>query len=217
MSDQPRKSESLEDGRQAADAGGRQGGWTMLSSGRRFWPFDPRPEDVDIGDIAHALSHVCRYGGHTRRFYSVAEHSINVAMALPPELRLAGLLHDAAEAYLGDIPRPIKRGKALRRWREAEERLERVIAERFWLNWPMPAGVKAVDDRIILDEWAALMPATALDIGVSGKPLGIRIPSANAAGDPEYQRARFLSLFEELTRSAERHDSGELPRKVERR
>jgi hypothetical protein len=89
-----------------------RGDWLQTYTGRAWWPMDPSPEDVCIEDIAHGLAYQCRYNGHCREFYSVAEHSTRVAAQLyklGPAEALAGLLHDAAEAYLGDIVRPVKR------------------------------------------------------------------------------------------------------------
>jgi hypothetical protein len=76
----------------------RRGDWMQTFTGRRFWPLDPRGEDVLIEDIAHALSLLTRYGGHCTRFYSVAEHSVLLARAATPENALWLLLHDASEA-----------------------------------------------------------------------------------------------------------------------
>ncbi|AMV24559.1 hypothetical protein VT84_09200 [Gemmata sp. SH-PL17] len=87
----------------------RRGDWVQTFTGRKFWPLDPRPEDVDVRDIAHALSLLCRFTGHSRTFYSVAQHSVLASQIVPPESALAALLHDAAEAYMGDIARPWKR------------------------------------------------------------------------------------------------------------
>jgi hypothetical protein len=86
----------------------RVGDWIQTYSGRQFWPLDPRVEDVHLEDIAHALSNVCRYTGHVREFYSVAEHSVHVSWSCEPEDALWGLLHDASEAYLADMARPVK-------------------------------------------------------------------------------------------------------------
>jgi hypothetical protein len=91
--------------------------WIQTVSGRQFWPLAPKAEDVDIGDIAHALAMKCRYSGHTQKFYSVAEHSVHISLALlrdgwNPTTALWGLLHDAAEAvhmrldragYVGEV------------------------------------------------------------------------------------------------------------------
>ena len=87
----------------------RKGDWIQTFTGRAFYVLDPRPEDVDIEDIAHALSMQCRFAGHCREFYSVAQHSVTASWLVPPEDALWGLLHDAAEAYVVDLPRPIKR------------------------------------------------------------------------------------------------------------
>ena len=82
--------------------------WIQTYKGGQFWPLDPRPQDVDIEDIAHALSMQCRFAGHVKHFYSVAQHSVLVARHVPQEYRVYALLHDAAEAYLFDCPKPIR-------------------------------------------------------------------------------------------------------------
>ena len=81
----------------------RIGDWMQTYTGERFWPLDPRIEDIHIRDISMALGKLCRYGGHTIFFYSVAEHSVLVSEYVPEEYALWGLLHDASEAYLSDI------------------------------------------------------------------------------------------------------------------
>jgi hypothetical protein len=99
----------------------RKGDWQQTFTGRQFWPLDPRIEDIDIEDIAHALSLQCRFAGHCRTFYSVAEHSVRVSLLIEAwNVRegysgawrytscLAALLHDASEAYCIDVPRPLK-------------------------------------------------------------------------------------------------------------
>lgn len=122
----------------------------QLASGRAFWPLDPRPEEIHIEDIAAALSKLCRYGGHCHTFYSVAEHCVLASRAAPDGLRLATLLHDASEAYLSDVIRPIK--SSLTNYHEIEARLEQVIAQRFGLAWPHPVEVKRIDNAILADE-----------------------------------------------------------------
>lgn len=91
---------------------GKHKGWMETFTGKKVNPLELRIEDIDIVDIAHALSQMCRYGGHCHKFYSVAEHSVRVAVKIGEEglysLRLAALLHDAEEAYLGDVIRPLK-------------------------------------------------------------------------------------------------------------
>jgi hypothetical protein len=82
--------------------------WIQTHSGKAFDLFSPRPEQVDVTDIAHSLGMQCRYNGHCNRFYSVAEHSVIMAHMVPGELEIHALLHDAAEAYVSDIVRPLK-------------------------------------------------------------------------------------------------------------
>ena len=82
--------------------------WIQTYTGRKFHPLDPAMTDFDLRDIAHSLSLLCRFNGHCLRFYSVAEHSVRVSRILPDDLKLWGLLHDAGEAYLTDLPRPVK-------------------------------------------------------------------------------------------------------------
>src|SRR4051794_15527189 len=88
--------------------GCRRGGWITTFSRRQFWPLDPHSDEIHIEDIAHSLSQQCRFGGHSRSFYSVAQHSCLVSALCKANDALWGLLHDASEAYLGDIPRPLK-------------------------------------------------------------------------------------------------------------
>src|ERR1044071_8576361 len=97
--------------------------------GQKFWPLAPRPEDILIEDIAHALSNVCRWGGQCSSFYSVAQHSVFVSDLLSPDAALCGLLHDSGEAFLLDIPKPVKR--QLSGYEEAEHKLMGIIAAKF--------------------------------------------------------------------------------------
>ncbi len=127
-----------------------RGDWIQTAHGRQFWPIDPRPDEVFIDDIAHALSMLCRFGGHCLHFYSVAEHSVLLSRAAPPEHKLWALLHDAGEAYLVDVPRPLK--PFLAGYREAEDKIMLAICERFGLPAEMPAPLKDLDKRILFDE-----------------------------------------------------------------
>ena len=122
-------------------------------TGRKFYALDPHPEDVDIRDIAHALSNNCRWGGHAHTFYSVAQHSLFVAYFVPT---LEALLHDASEAYIMDMPRPIKR--QMPEYSAIEDRLMRCIAERFGFAYPVDKLVKAADDFALYHEKRMLFP-----------------------------------------------------------
>lgn len=133
----------------------RNGDWIQTYTGNKFYPLDPRPEEIYIFDIAHALSMLCRYGGHCQEFYSVAEHSILVSENCSPENALWGLLHDASEAYLVDVPRPIK--ALLPGYKEIESQVTWTIAQKFGLSWPMPDEVKRIDDAMLVTEKDPLM------------------------------------------------------------
>lgn len=125
---------------------------------------DPDPETIFVEDIAHGLAHVCRFGGHVATFYSVAEHSLNVAAQLDrmfgdPYLTMQGLFHDATEAFMGDIVRPLKHSPVMDGYREAESNLERAIALRFGLAVPAAVEVKAADNEILIWEMAMIRDA----------------------------------------------------------
>ncbi len=176
------------------DRPSRKGDWMQTFTGRQFWPLDPRPEEIDIIDIAHSLSMMCRYGGHTSRFYSVAEHSVLVSIKAKPMNALWGLLHDASEAYAVDIPRPLKR--YLSGYAAIENSIMRAVCERFGLDPTPPAEIKEIDDRIIEDERRALMGVPAGNWG-HRNPLGVAI-----VGLPPSQAERlFIEQFEALTQA----------------
>jgi len=154
---------------------GRRGDFIGTFTGRRFWPLDPRAEEVDPRDIAHALSLKCRWTGHCSRLYTVAEHSLRVAAIVRAGLAVApewgpladlppgadpvpyALLHDAAEAYLADVARPVKR--FLFEWSEIEARVDAAILDAFKLTPPSPevaAVVAWADDVALVLEAQAL-------------------------------------------------------------
>ncbi len=130
----------------------RPTGALQTSSGAFFNVFEPRIEDVSLFDIARALSNLTRFGGHVPRFYSVAQHSVLVSRLVPAELAREGLLHDAAEAYVLDMPRPIKHHPSFKLYREIEDSVERVIATKFGLQYPFPAEVKKADNKALAIE-----------------------------------------------------------------
>lgn len=122
---------------------------------------DPKPEMFDIEDIAHALSNICRFSGHCRSFYSVAEHSIYVSRN--SDNRLAGLLHDASEAYLIDVPRPVK--PYINNYKDIESKIMAAVAEKFGFVWP-DEQVHHVDKQQLGAEAAVLMPGKGKDYGI---------------------------------------------------
>jgi hypothetical protein len=106
---------------------GHDSGFIRTFSGIHFYPLVPRIEDICIVDIAHSLSGIARFNAHSIRTISVAEHSIRVASLLPWRLRRAGRLHDAPEAYMGDMVRPVKYLEQLEAFRDAEDVLQNMI------------------------------------------------------------------------------------------
>lgn len=137
----------------------RKGDWIQTFTGVEFYPLDPRPEDIKLADIAHALSMQCRYSGHVQQFYSVAEHSVRVAELCPSQDQMWGLMHDAAEAYLVDLPRPIKRHSGIGDlYRAAESALMEVICRRFGLPILQPTSVEEADKAMLWVESQALLP-----------------------------------------------------------
>lgn len=129
----------------------RRGGFIITFTGLTCFPLDPRVEEIALEDIATALANECRYGGHCWPAYSVGQHAVLVAMHLPPLFRRQGLMHDATEAYLKDIPRPIK--KYLRDYAGAEARMARCIGRRFSLELEtLPPEVHEADVRALATE-----------------------------------------------------------------
>lgn len=127
----------------------RIGDWFVTFEGMKFYRLDPRPEDICIEDIAHALSHVCRFGGHSRKFYSVAQHSVLVS-DLCHVATFQGLMHDATEAYCGDMVRPLK--YSLPHYRVIEQRIWEAICERFQIPKTMHPEVKRADNTVLMTE-----------------------------------------------------------------
>ena len=113
--------------------------WIQTYTGKKFFPLKPNPADICIEDIAHSLSMQCRFAGHSKQFYSVAQHCnamVNCWFPHPEQRELAkyALLHDASEAYLTDIPRPLKHLPEFQFYRKAKKRLTKMIYIKFGLN-----------------------------------------------------------------------------------
>lgn len=166
-------------------------------------PLDASPSEIDPGDIARSLANICRFGGHSRAFYSVAQHSTIVCDLLEQrgataDELMAALLHDAAEAYLGDLPHPLKHRSELgAMFREAEGRLESVIAQRFGLPdassriKPLDRSLLAVERRTFSTEswhWPELDEAEPLDLEIE-------------AWDPVRAAREFTERLERLERA----------------
>jgi hypothetical protein len=147
--------------------------WLQTYTGKMFWPLNPRVEDICIEDIAHALSLICRYNGHSKYFFSVAQHSVIVSRHVSKENALWGLLHDVAEAYIGDLPSPIK--NCLPEYVKLEERILKTIAKKFDLHHDMPEEVKRADAAVLAAEMKVLMGKPPREWYLPEKPLDIKI------------------------------------------
>lgn len=142
--------------------------------------FNITPESIDIVDIAHALSNQCRFGGHTQAFYSVAQHCLSVVKRVPKEQWLAALMHDAAEAYLVDLPTPIKRH--MEQYEVVENGLLQAIADKFGFQFPLSQEVKDADREQLEWEFANIVENKSIT------PL-----------EPWVAKRNFINLFNELT------------------
>lgn len=169
-------------------------------TGRHVHPLSPSPGEISIFDVAHSLAQTCRFLGHTKGFYSVAQHCVLVSQNVPPEDALWGLLHDASEAYLCDLPSPIKRDREMAIYRAAEDRLMRAVCERYDLPREMPPSVKVADRLLLATEFR--------DVTTMDDPEWIRNECGVDPLDGYYilgwppivAEQRFLDRFEELTK-----------------
>lgn len=164
----------------------------LTASGRHIDLLRPDPALIDINDIAHALSNLCRFTGHTREFYSVAEHSVRVSGLVPRELALEALLHDAAEAYVGDVSSPLK--AQLHEYRNIEFSIDQAIRQRFGLPAKQSREVKHADLVMLATERFDLMPDTpeTWEILQDVAPSGLRVSPVS----PTIARRWFLEIFD---------------------
>lgn len=164
-------------------------------SGRQFHFAQPTADMIDLEDIAHALSNLCRFTGQCSVFYSVAEHSIHVSRIVPEELALVALLHDATEAYCADLARPLK--QLLPEYSVIEDRIWGAVAGRFGLPVEMPPEIKQADMAMLKREVMALFPEHVLDdLDLPGEAADVNLN----LWSPPYARACFMRRFSELTK-----------------
>jgi len=176
----------------------RVGDFIQIWPDRKFYPFDPRPEDLTIEAIAHGLANICRYSGAVEENYSVAEHSVLIARWLVirygAEVALAGLLHDAPEALsgFGDVGRPVKGSAPI--IGQTEDSIYRLaVAPKFGLPATIPDVVHEADTRITADEVAANLAPMEWHAKYN-KPLGVRI----RLWSPHKAKQEFLATFDAL-------------------
>lgn len=193
--------------------------YTTTRGGRKFVFTNPEGHDYNANDIAHSLSNICRYGGASRYHYSVAQHSVLMAelayaMTLDPVFALDCLFHDAAEAYIGDLPTPIK--VQMPKYRQIEDRIDAALRKHFRAHHiPVPKvqseACRVLDKAMFLAEWPVLMGYE--DCGgwyPDVEPANVVIESWS----PEYAKRRFIEVGEYLIQqhhnpTKEGEDNGE--------
>jgi uncharacterized protein len=183
--------------------------WLQTSTGRAWCADDPRGYDYQIGEIAHALSHICRYAGHCREFYSVAQHSVLVLELVryyhprqPKRLYRAALLHDAAEAYCMDVPSPLKRMPMMEGYRKWIHGVEEAIEDHFHLGQhPLNPWIKDADLRALATEKRDILGPSPYDLCWLETVVGSLPPprvKAIKAQSPKQARVSFLRAWESL-------------------
>ena len=171
--------------------------WINTYTGKRFCPLDPNPDDIDIGDIAHALSRLCRFTGHCEDFYSVAQHSVYVSQNCSQNKveQLMGLLHDGSEFALNDCSSPLKRTPGFEYYRQVEHNLQSMIYKKFGGSAIEPKSVKISDMRMLATEARDLLPIIHPDWKLEVEPYDFKIVPL----PPKEAKQLFLARFKELT------------------
>lgn len=169
----------------------------LISNGEYFNLLAPEQSQFGIEEIAHALSHICRFTGHVREFYSVAQHAFYVSLIVPPDQAMAGLLHDAAEAFIGDVASPLKR--LLPDYKSLERRVETAVFARFGLPAELSPEVKLADLCLLATEKRDLMPAHK-DAWEWESIANVRpMPQTINPWQPSMAKQMFLCRYAELT------------------
>jgi len=171
------------------------GPWITTVSGKKFHFLHPELFVFDPEDIGFALSNLCRFAGHTRAFYSVAQHCVLVSEIVPPGLALQGLLHDAAEAYTGDVVGPMK-GLLNGFKRDIEEPTEAALFQQLGVSYPMDPWVKTGDLTALATEIRDLMPAPAL---MWSQGLPAPVERRIIAWSPNFAHRMWMDRWETLT------------------
>lgn len=170
--------------------------WIQTYTGRAFDLFDPEPEQICIEDIAHALSNICRYTGHSKWHYSVAQHCVLMSERVAPEHALYALLHDAPEAYVNDLARPLKRSLVLEGYVEVEERVTKTVFKALGFS-PTEEDLKAIaeaDLRMLGTEWRQLFGPPPRKWPFDGEPY----PMVLLKWSPEFAEASYLVRYRGL-------------------
>ena len=173
----------------------RKGDWAQTYTGKQFWPLDPLAREVDLKDIAHSLGYQCRFNGHCLQFYSVAQHSVLVSRLVSREQSLAALFHDAAEAYTGDLIRPLKKFLP-KEFKQMESQIELAIYEAFEIKNVNEEEIKLADNIALMTEMRDVMAKPPVKWNEDGlyKPHSERIIPLG----PDEAEQLFIKRYNEL-------------------
>jgi len=172
-----------------------KGAWIQTCSGKKFFPLDPKMEDIDLESVAHSLSMQCRFTGHSKFHYSIAQHSVLVSYLCDSADAKHGLLHDATEFVLNDIPTPLKKLPQFSFYKEAEKKLQRIIYEKFGLSPDEPPSVKKADLLALATEANTLLDPIHPEWKLPCTPLPVKIAKITPEQAKELFLNRFLELF----------------------
>lgn len=138
-------------------------GYIRTFKDRKFYFEHPEDYEFDIEEIAHSLSNQCRWTGHCRKFYSIAEHSIHCARMSPVGFTKEAFLHDASEAYVVDLSRPLK--QLVSDYKTIQKNIEAAVAKFYEFPYPMSLEVQDIDNRMLVTEWQQLFNETDISLG----------------------------------------------------
>lgn len=163
-------------------------------TGKKFHFLHPHPDEMDIEDIAHALSNQCRFTGHTKFHYSIAQHTVYAYQNAPASLKRVALLHEASEAYILDVATPLKRH--LGGYTAMEMAIMKVAAAKYQFEWPAPIELHKLDKALLITEMQALMPERMLS-DVKESPFNGQPNLVIEEWSPRYAEKMFLDCFYE--------------------
>jgi uncharacterized protein len=171
--------------------------WIQTYGGGQFHILDPQQDEIRITDIGHALAMLCRFTGHTRKFYSIAEHSVLGSYLVPPKDALYFLMHDSSESYLNDINRPLKHFTGVgSEYLPVEKIVMEAILHKFRLPLEEPASIKKIDNAMLFAEKEQLLVPMEWDAKWGDvKSADVRV----RCWAPEIAEVEFLHRFYELT------------------
>ena len=174
----------------------RVGGWIQTYTGIKFYPCDPRSDEVVLADIAHALANICRFNGHTTSWYPVAAHSVHVSKLVPLDQAMEALMHDASEAYICDLPAPVKESPLFAGYLQVEALIQNAVQAKFGLGFMNTPEIKQADRVALATEVRDLIAEPQTGVWNSVQPdLHYKCPRMS----PREAEMLFLNRYEELT------------------